>query len=133
MPSAVTILAKAGPWLIKQTPKLWPLLLDAKNRERLEQAAKDLASKSPTKRLRGKVELTAALADQMIETAVSEAEKEQAQEWARQARNLALRLDMPVIGRDAKKSHRASVEQQLDQLQSQMNQQLGAGQPSEGS
>jgi hypothetical protein len=34
---------------------------------------------------------------------------------------------MPVMGREAKKSHRQSVQLQLDQLQAQMNQQLGAG------
>lgn len=119
-------LAKAGPWFVKQLPKLWPLLLDAKNRERLEKIARDLASKSPAKRLKGKVELIATLAERMADQADSESEKKQAQEWSRRARNLALRLDMPVAGREAKRAHRQSVQEQLEQLQSEMDQHLGS-------
>ena len=114
-------LAKAGPWLVKQLPQLWPLLLDAKNRERLEQSAKDLASRSPAKRLRAKVELTATLADRMAETAASESEKRQAQEWSRRAQNLLLRLEMPVAGREARRTHGKSVQKQLEGLQSEID------------
>ncbi len=51
-------------------------------------------------------------------------EKQQAQDWTRQARNLAIRLDMPVVGREAKRSHRQSVQQQLEQLQGEMDKHL---------
>lgn len=118
------ILTKAGPWVFKQLPKLWPLLLEAKNREKLQEILKDLASNSPIRRLRAKVELTATLAEQMVEQADSEDEKQRAREWSRQARNLTIRLDMPVIGREAKRSHRQSVAQQLEALQADMDQHL---------
>lgn len=124
--SLMVNLAKAGPWFIKQLPKLWPMLLDPKNRERLAQIGKDLASKSPAKRLRGKVELTATLAERISDQADSETERKQAQEWSRRARNLALRLDVPVVGREAKQAHRKSIQQQLEQLQSEMDQHLGS-------
>jgi hypothetical protein len=121
----VAVLAKAGPWLVKQLPKLWPLLLDAKNRERLQATLRDLASNSPTKRLRAQVNLTAVLAERMVDQAVSDVESNQAKEWNRQAKNLSLRLDMPVSGRDAKKAQRRAVQEQLQQLQAQMDQKLG--------
>ncbi len=120
----LAILTKAGPWLVKQLPKLWPLLLEAKNREKLQGVLKDLASNSPARRLRAKVELTATLAERIVEQAEAEDEKQQAHEWTRQARNLAIRLDMPVVGREAKRSHRQSVQQQLEQLQAEMDQYL---------
>ena len=122
--SILAVLTKAGPWLLKQLPKLWPLLLESKNRERLQEVLRDLASNSPVKRLRAKVELTAALADQMIEQADSEAEKHQAGEWSRRARNLTIRLDMPVAGLSTKRSHRQAIAQQLAELQGEMNQYL---------
>lgn len=124
--SILALLTKAGPWLIKQLPKLWPLLLEAKNRERLQEIAKDLASNSPLRRLRAKVELTATLAERMVEQAESEDERQRAQAWRRQARNLTIRLDMPVIGREAKRSHRKSVAQQLEELQADMDQHLAS-------
>ena len=122
----LALLTKAGPWLIKQLPKLWPLLLEAKNRERLQEIAKDLASNSPLRRLRAKVELTATLAERMVEQADSEDERQRAHAWSRQARNLTIRLDMPVIGREAKRSHRQSVAQQLEELQADMDQNLAS-------
>ena len=120
----LVILTKAGPWLVKQLPKLWPLLLDPNYREKLQQLMKDLLDRSPTRRLRAKVELTATLAERVADQADSEDEKERAQEWRRQARNLVIRLDMPVSGRDAKRAHRQSVEQQLEQLQAEMDRHL---------
>ena len=115
------VVTKAGPWLIKQLPKLWPLLLDAKNREKVTEAIQNLASQSPTKRLRAKVELTAALADSMSARAESEVEKARAREWARRAQNLLLRLDMPTADRALRRSQTKSVEQQLTALQREMD------------
>jgi hypothetical protein len=126
MPGLLGIVIKATPWIAKQVPKMWPLLLDAKNRERVEQAVKDLASKSPTRRLRGQAELTASLAERMVERASSEEERSQASEWNRRAQNLVLRLDMPAVGRDAKRDHRQAVQTQLQQLQSEMDAHLGS-------
>lgn len=126
MAGPLMIIAKASPWVLKQVPKLWPLLLEAKNRERIDQAVKDLASKSPSKRLKAQIELTAALADRMVEQASSDAELSQSREWNRRAQNLVLRLDLPVAGREAKREHRRAVQEQLNQLQSEMNQHLGS-------
>ena len=122
----LALVTKAGPWLIKQLPKLWPLLLEAKNREKLQEIVRDLASNSPFRRLRAKVELTATLAERMVEQADSEDERQRAQAWSRQARNLTIRLDMPVIGRVAKRAHRQSVAQQLEELQADMDQHLAS-------
>jgi len=49
---ALAVIAKAGPQVAKQLPKLWPLLLESKNRERLGEFFVDLANASPAKRLR---------------------------------------------------------------------------------
>jgi hypothetical protein len=123
----VLLLRTAGPWLVKQLPKLWPLLLESHNRERLAGVLKDLASRSPGQRLRAQADLTAALAERMAQQAATPDEAVRAQDWQRRARNLALRLDMPVAGgRDARKAHRASVQQQLEQLQGEMDRHLEA-------
>lgn len=122
----VRIMTKSGSQLVKHLPKLWPLLLEQGNRERLLQAAQNLASKSPTKQLRAKAELTAAVADRMAADAESDAEREQAQTWSRQARNLMLRLDMPVTGRNQKRSQRLSISQQLATIQRAMDNHLDA-------
>lgn len=126
---ALALLAKAGPQAAKQLPKLWPLLLESKNRERLAELAKELASASPTKRLRARVELTAALTDEIASDATSDADRVQAEAWALRARNLTRKLNMPVAGRQAKAAHRRSIKDQLDTLQSEMNEHLStAGQ-----
>ena len=121
----LAILAKAAPQLIKQLPKLWPLLLDPKNRERLIELIRDLASQSPTRRLRGKVAVTAAIADGIAAEARSDEDRELAEGWSQRASNLVRRLDMPVTGRQARASHRQSVREQLEALQSEMNEHLG--------
>lgn len=115
------VLTKAGPWLLKQLPKLWPLLLEAKNRERVLEAMQNLASQSPGRRLRGKVELTAEVADRMAQESVSEPERERAKEWSRRARNLVLRLDMPTADRSSRRSQLRSVEEQLALLQTEID------------
>lgn len=126
MGSIIAALTKAGPWFVKQFPKLWPLLVDGKNREYLLGAVNGLASQSPTERLRAQVELTAAIADSMAPEAPSEEERELAQRWSRQARNLRLRLDMPFAGgRKEKRSHIKSIRTQLVDLQREMDSHLG--------
>lgn len=125
MAGPLVIIAKVTPFVAKQIPKLWPLLLDARNRGRLEEAAKGLASKSPRKRLRAHIDLTAALAERMVDQAGTDPERAQAREWNRRAQNLVLRLDMPVTGRDAKRAHRTAVQEQLEQLQREMDAHLG--------
>lgn len=117
----LAMLAKAGPQVAKQLPKLWPLLLEAKNRERLSEFFLDLANASPAKRLRARLELTAALADEIAQSATGETERKQAEGWSHRARNLILRLNMPVAGSGTKRAHRRSIREQLDVLQSEMN------------
>lgn len=118
-------LTKAGPWFVKQSPRLWPLLVDGKNREYLLAAVNGLASQSPAKRLRSQVELTAAIADNMASEAASEKDSELARTWSQQARNLLLRLDMPIAaGRKEKRTHMKSVRAQLANLQREMDSHL---------
>lgn len=121
----LTILRKAAPGIAKQLPRLWPLLLETKNRRRLMEAGRDLASQSPTRRLRARIDVTAALAEGMATDAKTSGERELAEDWARRAKNLARRLDMPIAGHQAKASHRASVQEQLEALQTEMNAHLG--------
>lgn len=115
------MLAKAGPQVAKQLPKLWPLLLESKNRERLGEFFLDLANASPAKRLRARLELTAALAEEIAQSATGDTEKKQAEGWSHRARNLVLRLNMPVAGTSTKRAHRRSIREQLDALQTEMN------------
>ena len=122
---ALAVIAKAGPQVAKQLPKLWPLLLESKNRERLGEFFVDLANASPAKRLRARIELTAALAEEIAATAESDEEREQAQVWTRRARNLVRRDNMPIAGQRAKREHRRGIKLQLDALQDEMNGYLG--------
>ncbi len=117
----VNVIRKALPVIAKQLPKLWPLLLEKKNRERIVEAGKDLASQSPTRRLRARIEVTAVLADQIAAEAKTDDERQHAEDWARRARNLSRKLEMPMQGRDTKAQHRATVAAQLDDLQAEMN------------
>ena len=126
MGAIIAILTKAGPWFIKQLPKLWPLLLDAKNRERFLEAAQNLASNSPSKRLGSKAELTAEIANTIARDASSDEERARAEEWAQQARKLGLRLAMPVPDRQAKRAHRRRVQAQLAELQREIDRHLGS-------
>jgi len=116
-----TLAGKAAPALAKQLPKLWPLLLESKNRQKLIEVAGDLASQSPRKRLEGRIELTAVLADGLAEKAASDEERALAADWARRSRNLKIRLEMPIKDRKARKVHRESIQAQLDELQVEMN------------
>ncbi|QSR30519.1 hypothetical protein CFI00_08375 [Nocardioides sp. S5] len=121
MGQALSMLTKAGPQVGKQLPKLWPLLLESKNRERLGEFFLDLANASPAKRLRARLELTAALAEEIAQSATGDAEKKQAEGWSHRARNLVRRLNMPVAGTGTKRAHRRSIREQLDALQPEMN------------
>ncbi len=121
---AVQLLRKAGPLVAKQLPKLWPLLLESRNRQRVMEAARDLASQSPTRRLRARVTLTAEMADGFGVKATTPEDKALSEDWVRRANNIVLRLDMPVAGRQAKAAHRQAVAAQLDALQSEMNRHL---------
>lgn len=120
----IQLVAKAAPALLKQAPKLWPLLLESRNRQWLVDTARQLANLSPQHRLRGRAEVTAALAEGLEERATDADEARVAADWARRARNLALRLDVPVTGREAGKRHRDDVARRLDDLQQEMNRHL---------
>jgi hypothetical protein len=121
----LTIVSKAAPAIAKQLPKLLPLLLDESNRQRLFEAGRNVASKSPTRRLRGRVEVTATLAEGIATDARTDEERVTAEDWVRKSHNLARRLDMPVAGRNEKAAHRASISDQLQTLQNEMNDHLG--------
>lgn len=121
----LAVVAKAGPQIAKQLPKLWPLLLESKNRERLGGFFLDLANASPSKRLRARTELTAALADEIGQGAESDAERERAEAWARRARKLTLRQNLPVTGLRAKTENRRKIKAELDKLQAEMDDHLG--------
>ena len=121
----LSIVRKAFPVIAKQLPRLWPLLLETKNRQRLVEAGKDLASQSPVRRLRGRIEVTATIADGIAADAKTDDERRRADEWVRRAKNLSRRLDMPVAGHADRSAHRASIQQQLDGLQKEMNDYLG--------
>lgn len=116
---------KYAPLVAKQLPKLWPLLLESRNRDKVTGLFRDLADRSPAKRLQARLELTAALAERIGEEAASPQEKEQAVVWRDRARNLQRRVDMPVGGVRAKAAHRRAVRAQLDALHAEMDAHLG--------
>ena len=127
--SVLVAVSRGGPALLKQLPKLWPLLLESKNRQAILLAARDLASFTPDKRLRGAVDGTLAVA-QGLATEVSDAtERSKADVWARRAKDLGRQLDLPVVGRDTRRQRRASVARQLKALQAQMSAHLGHEEP----
>ena len=65
----LVVLQKALPALAKQLPKLWPLLLESKNREKLMSLARDLASASPKRKLAARMDVTELLAQRLMEEA----------------------------------------------------------------
>jgi hypothetical protein len=119
-------ITKVAPKIAKQLPKLWPLLLESKNRERLGGFFLDLANASPSKRLRARTELTAALADEIAQSAENDAERERAEAWGRRARKLSLRQDLPVAGLRAKTENRRKIKTELVRLQAEMDHHLGS-------
>lgn len=125
MRPTITAMTKAGPWFAKQLPKLWPLLLDGKTREQLLGVVDTLSSQSPAQRLRAQVELTAVIADRIASEAASEEDAARARAWSQRARNLELRLDMPIAGGlRERRSHLRGVRAQLAELQGEIDRHL---------
>lgn len=120
------LVGKAAPVIAKQLPKLWPLLLESKNREKVSKLLTDLANSSPTRRLRARVQLTAELADAIAEQAKTDRERAQAEAWSDRARKLQHQLDMPIAGIKEKRAHRREVKGRLQKLQNEMNRSLAA-------
>lgn len=116
---------KAFHQLAKQLPKLWPLLLESRNREKIGELARDLAAQSPKKRLAAKIELTEALADSLRERATTEQERATAAAWKSRAQRMRVRLDMPVDGVKARRDHRARLRQELSEMHGEMDRFLG--------
>jgi hypothetical protein len=96
---ALVVLQKALPALAKQLPKLWPLLLESKNREKVASLARDLASASPKRKLAARMSVTEMLAQ-------------------------SLRLDMPVEGLKARRTHRSALHDDLGALHQEMSEAL---------
>ena len=107
-------------------PKLWPLLLESKNRDRVMDAARQLSNASPSKRLQGQIDLTAAMADAARQQAETEDAAQRAAEWVTRARKLRLRVDVPQVDRVSRKQQRASVKTQLAQLQQEIDDYLSS-------
>jgi hypothetical protein len=118
------LLKQAGPTLLKEVPKLWPLLLDKKVREQLIAAARNAAAQSPDKRLRGRLDGTVAVARGIAEGASDTAEQAIAQGWASRAVNLTLALDLPVDGQRNRAARRKIVKEKLAALLREMEEHL---------
>jgi hypothetical protein len=121
------VLTVALPFLMKQLPKLWPLLLEAKNREKVMELASSLAKASPTRRLGIKLELTETLAQSLVANADTEAEAARARAWQKRARNMRTRLDMPIAGVKAARAHRSKLEADMNALHEEMSSALSDG------
>lgn len=127
MPNKLVKAAMVGvPLLAKHVPKLWPLLLESKNRDRVMDAARQLSHASPSKRLQGQIDLTAAMADAARQQAETEDAAQRAAEWVTRARKLRLRVDVPQVDRVSRKQQRASVKTQLAQLQQEIDDYLSS-------
>lgn len=114
-----------APAVAKQLPRLWPLLLESRNREKVTGVMRDLAARSPERRLQARLELTAELAERIGEEAGTTEEQQQARDWRDRARNLQRRADVPVGGVRQRAAHRRSVAAQLDALHAEMDAHLG--------
>jgi hypothetical protein len=122
---ALGLLRQAGPRLLALAPVVLPLLKDRRTRETLLMAGRDLADRSPGRRLRGRVVATAAVAQGIADDADTPEERAVAEAWVRRAHNLGRSLDMPVSGLPARRAKRQQVTRQLDELQAQMEEHLG--------
>lgn len=120
----LAVLRRGGPVVIKQLPKLWPLLLEQKNRDTLVAALRNAASRSPDRRLRGRVDGTVAVARDKAERARTDDEREVAQSWIRRGEDLAAQLDIPAGSREARANRRSRLSGQLDRLQEEMESRL---------
>jgi len=94
--TVLAAISRGGPELLKQLPRLWPLLLESNNRQAIFLAAKDLASLTPDKRLRGAVDGTLSVAQGLVADAGDESERAQAEAWVRSAKGLGRQLDLPA-------------------------------------
>lgn len=119
--ATIKVLQKALPVIAKQLPKLWPLLLDAKNRDKLRSLARDLASASPKRKLAARMDVTEMLAERLEAEAVTEEERQRAADWRGQARRMRVRLDMPVEGVQARRAHRSALHDDLKALHTEMS------------
>ena len=124
MPLPANLLKNALSLIVRQLPKLWPLLLEAKNRELVMKYSRDLADKAPGRRLAAHVNMTVELAGAMVTRAGTEAERAQAQAWTRRATALRDRLALPVL--DHKRDHRKMLEADLKALHAEMSQSLSS-------
>lgn len=120
----LVIVQKALPALARHLPKLWPLLLESKNREKLMSLARDLASASPKRKLAARMDVTELLAQRLAEEAEDEQERSRAAEWQTRARKMRARLDMPVEGVKARRAHRAALHDDLAALHAEMSEAL---------
>lgn len=120
----LVLLQKALPALAKQLPKLWPLLLETKNREKLMSLGRDLASTSPKRKLAARMEATELLAEAVAEKAEADNERSRASDWQKRARKMRVRLDMPVEGAKARRTHRKTLHEDLRELHEEMSQAL---------
>ena len=127
MPAAQAVmiaLQKAIPVLAKQLPKLWPLLLESKNREKLMSLGRDLASASPKRKLAARMEATAMLAEAVAQKADTDEERSRAADWQKRARKMQVRLDMPVEGGKDRRAHRKALHEDLGALHAEMSETL---------
>ncbi len=129
VPIPANLLKTALPFLAKNLPKLWPLLLESKNRDRIVELTRGVASATPSGRLGGKMELTEALAEGLAERAEDQVEAARARSWQRRARNMRTRLDMPISGRQQKRVHRAALEADLNALHQEISDALSEREP----
>ncbi len=128
MPGVARVATLAVPFLMKQLPKLWPLLLDPKNRDLVRKYAIDLSSKAPGRKLAAKIDLTSDLAQSMAERATTPAEAHRAQAWQKRAAAMRDRLALPVVA--DKRKHRADLEADLRALHDEMSEVLRQGESS---
>lgn len=122
--AVLVVLQKALPALAKQLPKLWPLLLESKNREKLISLARDFASASPKRKLAARMDVTEMLAQRLAEEAEDEQQRQRAAEWQSRARKMRARLEMPVEGVKARREHRATLHEDLATLHAEMSESL---------
>ena len=122
--TVLSLLRRGGPPLLKLLPKLWPLLLEQKNRDALVAALKNAASRSPDRRLRGRVEGTVEVARAKAERAETDEERAVAQEWIRRGEDLVAQLDIPARSRTARADRRSTLSAELDRLHQEMESRL---------
>lgn len=119
MPLPSAVVTKALPFIMRQVPKLWPLLLDPKNRDVVMRYAKDLADRSPGRRLAANIRLTEDLAASMARRAGTPEEADRARVWQRRAAHMRDRYALPVMG--DKRAHLAALEADLTALHEEMS------------